>query len=181
MHWTVETVSPKGEVLARLQGEGGLAATLFFETPRRSRVVLDDREYVILDKDGFFRRDVRLIAPNGTVEVAASVGWSGRMWWLLADDSKVFYDYSADWNQHRVVLRGEEELVRFLPRYNGKRLGGCEARGLTEQRLWSAFAFYLMVYDERESLDSARQWSELGKGLGVLTLEAAAEAIFESG
>ncbi len=180
MQWTIETISPHGAVLARLQSEKGNEVALVFESPRRSKVRIGEAEYTILDKDGFFRREVKLIAPSGTVEIAASVGWSGRIWWLLPDDSKVFYDYSPDWNQHRVVLRGEEEVMRLLPRYNGKKLAGCEVRGLTEQTFWSLFAFYLMIYDERESLDAARQWADLGKGVAVLTLEASVDAVFET-
>lgn len=180
MQWTIETVSPQGAVLARLQSQQGNEVALVFESPRRSKVLIGEAEYTIVDKDGFFRRDVRLIAPSGTVEIAASVGWSGRMWWLLPDDSKVFYDYSADWNQHRVVLRGEDEVMRFVPRYNGKKLAGCDVSGLTEEKLWSLFAFYLMVYDERESLDTARQWSDIGKGVTALALEAAVDSVFET-
>lgn len=181
MQWTIESVSPKGSVLANLQSQQGLEATLYFQTPRRSKVKVNGAEYTILDKDGFFRRDVRLIAPDGTVEIAASVGWSGRMWWLQSDDSKVFYDFSADWNQHRVVLQGDTEVMRLLPSYHGKKLTGCEVRGLTEHKFWSIYAFYLMVYDERESLESAKQWSDIGRGAGALSLEVAAEAIFGSG
>lgn len=178
MQWMIENVSHKGSVLAKLHGPQGEEGTLYFQSPRRSKVMIDGLEYTILDKDGFFRRDVRLIAPNGTVEIQASVGWSGRMWWLQADDSKVFYDFSADWNQHRTVLQGETEVMRFVPVYNGKKLTGCEVRGLSERKFWSIFAFYLMVYDERESLESAKQWSQIG---GAVTLEVAAEAIFGSG
>jgi len=180
VHWSIETVDPQGAVLARLHGEKGNQAALVFESPRHSKVLIEGAEYHIVDKDGFFRRDVRLVSPGGIVEIAAAVGWSGRMWWMLPDNDKVFYDYSADWNHHRVVLRGEDEVMRLLPKYTGKKLAGCEVRGLTEQKFWSLFAFYLMIYDERESLETARQWSDLSKGVGALTLEMAASAVFDS-
>lgn len=180
MHWTIEAISAQAVVLARLQGEKGPEAALAFESPRRSKLRLGERDYHILDKDGFFRRDVRLIASSGTVEIAAAVGWSGRMWWMLPDHGKLYYDYTAEWNHHRVILRDNQEVMRLLPQRNGKKLAGCEVRGLVEEKLWSAFAFYLMIYEERESLETARQWSDLGKGAANLSVEAAFSALFDS-
>lgn len=180
MNWTIEAISDQGVVLARLQGDKGPEAALAFESPRRSKLRIGETEYQIVDKDGFFRRDVRLMAPSGTVEIAAAVGWSGRMWWNLPDNARLYYDYTAEWNHHRVILRDNQEVMRLLPQRNGKKLAGCEVRGLVEERLWSAFAFYLMIYDERESLDTARQWSDLGKGAAALSLEAAFSALFDS-
>jgi len=40
--------------------------------------------------------------------------------------------------------------------------------------------FYLMVYDARESLETARQWSNLGKGAVALSLGAVVDGLFEA-
>lgn len=180
MQWVVETVSPEGAYVCQYKGEQGLIATLIFESPRRSKVLIGDATYFILDKDGFFRRDVRLMGPSGTVEIAALVGWSGRMWWTLVDDSKIFWDVTAEWNNHRMILRGEEEVLRMIPQHHGKKLAGCEVRGHLHETLWAVFGFYLMVYDARESLETARQWSDLGKGAVALGLEAVVDGLFEA-
>lgn len=179
MEWVVETVLPDGAFVCRLKADQAVEATLTFETPRRSKVSMGGLEYVILDKDGFFHRDVRLMGPDGALLISASVGWSGRMWWKLLDDSKVFWDFSADWDNHRVVLKGEQELLRLVPIRSGKKLASCEVRAAAPDPLLALFGFYLLVYDERESLESAHQWQDLMKGAAAITLAGAVDSLFE--
>ena len=51
---------------------------------------------------------------------------------------------------------------------------GCGGRWLDDSKLfWD-------VYDARESLETARQWEDLGKGAVALTLEGVVGGLFES-
>ena len=66
------------------------------------------------------------------------VGWSGRMWWTLVDDSKLFWDVTAEWNNHRMITRGEAEVMRMIPQHKDKKLAGCEVRGHLHETLWGS-------------------------------------------
>jgi len=79
-----------------------------------------------------------------------------------------------------LILRGGEEVMRMIPQHNGKKLAGCEVRGHLQETLWAVFGFYLMVYDAREGLETARQWSDLGNGTAALALDGVVEGIFEA-
>lgn len=174
MLWEVEALDSGGRVLCLLRQGDELSGLLTSQagSPARARL-LGRGDFHFVETLHFFSRDVRLLDASGASHIETRVGWGERCRWTLADGRILRWDFSIEWNDHRVIYLGEEEVVRLIPRREGKKWRGAEVRLASSEPqapLWATMGFFLLLKSEQEHLQARASWSELGDTLGDLTL-----------